>query len=79
MPRQQRLRRDDARHLGQPFASQPFRLGGQATPLVVGQPQSPITELLAQHAVLFPQIVDHLLLRLMHPPGHRYQQEPERI
>src|SRR3982750_4395539 len=38
-----------------------------------------VAELLAQHAVLLAQILDHLHLVLIHPSGHGEEQEPERI
>jgi hypothetical protein len=39
----------------------------QAPTLVVAKPQSRTSELLAQHAILFPKIVDDVLLLLVQP------------
>lgn len=79
MPSQQRLRGDDAGHFRQSFAAQPFGLGGQPTALIVIQPQALIAELLAEYAIFLAEIIDHLLLQLVHPSGYRDEQEPERI
>jgi len=54
-------------------------LGGQATPLVVIQSQAPIAKLLAEYAVFLAEIFDHLLLGLIHPSGHRDEQEAKGI
>jgi hypothetical protein len=37
--------------------------------------QSTITELLPQHSILLAQILDGLLLGLIHPSGDRHEQE----
>lgn len=79
MPGQQGLGRNDAGHFCQPFASHAFAFGGQATPLVIIQSQAPIAKLLAEYAVFLAQIFDHLLLGLIHPSGHRDEQEAEGI
>jgi hypothetical protein len=39
--------------------------------LIVGQPESFATELLLENAVLFPEIVDPLILLACDPSGHR--------
>jgi Mu-like prophage major head subunit gpT len=38
-----------------------------------------VWEYLTEHAVLLAKIINHLLLGLVHPTGHRDEQEPERI
>ena len=52
---------------------------GQADPLVVGEPEPPRSELLAQNAILLLQIVDDVALLLVDPAGQRDQKEPERM
>jgi hypothetical protein len=47
--------------------------------LFVREPESTTAELLTQDLVLFPQILDCLLLLLIHPARDRDQHEPERI
>jgi hypothetical protein len=42
---------------------------GQANPLIVGEPESPRSELLAEHAILLLQIVDDVALLLVDPAG----------
>src|SRR5262249_44097681 len=47
--------------------------------LVITQPHLPPTELLAKNPVLLAQVIDHVQLMLVHPPGDGDQHEPERI
>jgi hypothetical protein len=78
-----RIERCDQRPKGAPAkptktksSSQP---ASQATTLVVVEPHPPITELLAQHAILLAEIFEHLLLGLVNPSGYCDEQEPEWI
>jgi len=48
---------------------------GEATALVVGELQTPGTELFAQDAVLFHELVDDVALLLVEPPGECDQDE----
>ena len=50
-------------------ATDRFGSGGQAAALGVGEPQATRPELLAEHAVLFLEIVDDVPLLLIDPPG----------
>jgi len=43
--------------------------------LIIGKPQAAFSELLAQSAVLLAQILDHISLSLIHPPGYRSHNE----
>src|SRR5215831_4893368 len=47
--------------------------------LVITQPHLPPTELLAKNPLLLAQVIDHVQLMLVHPPGDGNQHEPERI
>src|SRR5947209_13199462 len=79
MPGPQRLRGDDRGHFGQKLSSQTLGSDRQPTTLVVIEPQPAIHELLAQHPVLLTQILNDLLLVLIHPSRNSEQQELERI
>jgi len=59
----------------------PQRLGfrSEADTLIVGEPEPPRSELLAQDAILLLQIVDDVALLLVYPAGQRDQQEPYRM
>ena len=56
-------------------------LGSRREPatLVVRETKSATAELLAQHAILLAQIVDCLLLLLIHPARDGNQHEPKRV
>ena len=43
----------------------------QAATLIIVEPQAAISELLAQYSILFTQILDHILLPLIHPTSQR--------
>jgi hypothetical protein len=47
--------------------------------LIIGKPQAPFSELLAQDAFLLARIVDDISLSLIHPPGYRNHNEFKRI
>ena len=53
-----------------------FGFHGQTDALIIGEPEPPRSELLAQHAVFLLQIVDDLALLLVDPAGQRDQKEP---
>ena len=57
--------------------AQALGLNGQAAPLVIVEPKSPIAELLAKNPVLLAQVVNDLQLALIHPPGNGDQQKTE--
>ena len=62
VPAQDRVGRDQASELAQPTMSDGPALDGYAPPLVIGEPQAPPAELLAEDAVLLAQEVDDLKL-----------------
>jgi len=49
----------------------------QPTPLGVGQPEAPTTELFTEDPVLLDQVLDHLLLAPIDPAGHGRDTEVE--
>jgi hypothetical protein len=79
MPSQQRLRRNDGSHFSEEAPAQHFRFPRQSATLVISQAKPPPAQLIAQDAVLLAETIDDLQLALIHPAGHRDQQEPERI
>ena len=58
VPAQDRVGRDQARELAQPATTHRPALDGQSSPLVIGEPQAPPADLLAEDAVLLAQEVD---------------------
>jgi hypothetical protein len=79
VPGQQSLRRDDRRDLRQSAPAEPLGSGSEPTALVIRATNSAAAELLAQNPILLTEIVDCLLLLLIHPARDRDQHEPERI
>jgi hypothetical protein len=79
VPAQDRVRRDQAGELAQPATTDGPALDGQAPPLVIGEPQAPPVELLAEDAVLLAQEVDDLKLAGVDPARHPEDQEPHSL
>jgi hypothetical protein len=69
MPCQQGVRTHDGSDLPEHSPPQVLRLGGQANALIVGEAQPARSELLAEHAVLRREIVDHFALRSLIQPA----------
>ena len=67
MPGQQSLPRDDGSHFLQQSVSQGFGLDGQSPPLIIVELQPPVAQLLPQNTVLLTQIIDDLVLAMIHP------------
>jgi hypothetical protein len=65
MPCQEGIRAHDGSDLLEHSPPQVLRFGGQANALIVGEAQSARSELLAEHAVLRLEIIDHLALLLV--------------
>jgi hypothetical protein len=51
----------------------------QSTALSVGEPQTSRPELFPQDAILFLEIVDDIVLLLIHPTGEPNENEPQRM
>ena len=77
MPAQDRVGSHDRRDPREESAAESLALAGKATALVVGQAQTPATELLPQHAVLLDQVVDGLGLLAVDPARERGKKQPE--
>jgi hypothetical protein len=54
-------------------------LAANRTALVIGEPQTPLAELFANHPAFFAQVIDDLELALIHPSGNSGQYKPERM
>ncbi|MFT4639656.1 MAG: hypothetical protein ACI8T1_002981 [Verrucomicrobiales bacterium] len=77
MPSEQCLRRHHSRDLFQSTAANSFGLPGKAASLIVGEPHSLSSTRLLQDSDLLLQVVDHVLLLLVHPAckRHHYQSD----
>ena len=78
VPAKNRVGRHKSGELVQRASAQHSALRREAPALVVGEPQLTATQLLAEHAVLFLQVVDHRDLAPVYPTGERHQQELQR-
>jgi|APGre2960657423_1045063.scaffolds.fasta_scaffold27012_2 hypothetical protein len=72
MPRLNRVRGHDARHLGKQFSANRFTLHRQFPPLIVGESQPPPFELRLEHLVFGLEILDHCLLLAAYPAGENH-------
>jgi len=75
VPGQQRVRCHNRRKIAEDAASDGLGSRRQSPTLRVGEPQTSRTQLFAQHAVLFTEIVDDITLLLVHPAGERDEQQ----
>jgi hypothetical protein len=76
---QQNPRGDDRCDLRQRASAEPFGSRREPATLVVRETKSATAGLLAQRPILLAQIVDCLLLLLIHPARDGNQHEPERV
>lgn len=65
--------------MGQNAPAESLCFGGESTALFVRKPESATTELLAQDLVLLAQVLDCVLLLLIHPARDGDYHEAERI
>ena len=79
MPGQQRCRRHQSNDFCQKFTAYLLAANGKPPTLVIGEPQTPFPELLAQDTVLLAQVVDDLSLSLIHPSGYGNHDEVKGI
>lgn len=56
-----------------------LRFGGEAATLIVCEAKAARPEVFTQDAVFLHEVVDRMLLVLIHPAGYRNKQEAERI
>ena len=79
VPRQQSFWSEDVRHLFQQLPTKPFRLRGQSAALVVAESHAPITSVFSKNTILLDEIVDDMLLMLVHPAGDRDHNKRKRV
>jgi hypothetical protein len=75
MPSQDGVWRNDAADLRQQLATQRLAPDSESAALVVVQPDALITQLLAEYAILFAEIVDHGILLPVYPAGQGHHQQ----
>jgi len=75
MPGQQCLRSHDGRYLSQDLPPQFRCLRRKSAALSITEPQSVIADLFSQHSIFFHQIVDDVMLMLVHPPRNGSDQK----
>lgn len=74
-----RVRGDDARHLRQDPPAEFLASHGESTALSVGQAQRTIAQLLAQNAILLPEIVDQVFVVTVESAGDSEHEELKRM
>ena len=79
MPPQEGVGRDEGLEVPERPATQGLGFRGQAATLRIGEPQSPRSQLLAQDAVFFLEVVDDVTLLLVDPPGQGHDEELQRL
>jgi hypothetical protein len=79
VPAEQCLWRHDGCHFGQHLSSEQPGLYCQSAALIVDEAKSSAAKLSTKDSVFLPQILDCVLLRLIHPASNREEQKAERI
>jgi hypothetical protein len=79
VPRQQCVRRHNRADLPQQPSAQYSGFRGEPTALVVGEAQTPGSELFAQNTVFPLEIVDDIALLLVDPTSERDEKELQRM
>jgi hypothetical protein len=74
-PSKQRVRSHQGGDLEEPFSTRLLGLGCEATALNVREQQALCAQLLAQPAVLLPQVLEDALLAAVQPPGENRDQK----
>jgi hypothetical protein len=77
VPAEDRIRCDDPSDLLEDLPSEHFAFHSQAAALVVVQANPAPSELFAENAVLFLEVVDHMLLSAVDPAGEHQEEEVE--
>ena len=75
VPSQKRVRRDSRRNLAQRRSTQSVRSPGQSSPVIICEPQAPLTDLPPKNAILFHQIGECLALPAIEPTGNGQEQQ----
>ena len=81
VPPEDRVWRDQRRHVAQDPSSKAVAFRRQSAPLGVGQPQAPPTQVFLEDSVLGPQVVDDVELVAIHPARERNEEDalPDRL
>jgi hypothetical protein len=79
VPAEQRLWCHDGCHFGQHLCSEQPGLYCQTAALIIGEAKPSAAKLSTKDSVFLPQILDCVLLLLIHPAGNREEQKAERI
>jgi hypothetical protein len=79
VPSQYGLRRHDGGHFCQHPSSQQPGSDGQTAALVVGEAKPSAAELSTKDSVFLPQMLDGVLLLLIHPSGNSQEKKAERV
>jgi hypothetical protein len=77
VPSQQCLGCDDGGDRCQHLPTEAFCLAGQPAPLSIIQPQPSAAELFSKDPIFFAEVIDGILLLLIHPAGHGDEHKPE--
>ena len=79
IPAQDRVRRDDAGHLGQDPSAEFLAAHGETTPLSVSQAERTTAQLLSEDSILLTEIVDQIFLVTVQPASNREDEEVQRV
>ena len=78
-PAQDRVRRDDARNLGEDSPAELLPAYGEPTPLCVGQAERTTAQLLSEDSILLTEIVDQIFLVTVESAGDGEDEEVQRM
>ena len=78
MPSNNRVRRDERRHLSEDSASEPLPEHRETQPLPIVQVQTASRQLGFQHPILFPKKHDHIALLALEPSQQSGEEQLER-
>jgi hypothetical protein len=79
MPAHQSLWRDNRCHFREQFSPRQPGFDREAAALIVREAKAPATKLNPNDAIFLPQILDCVLLLLIHPSGNGKEQKTERV
>ncbi len=79
VPAEDGVGRDERGDFGKGTAADSFASHGQSASLVIGQPESPATELLLENSVLLSEVFDDCVLLAADPTGERCHKDLPRL
>jgi hypothetical protein len=79
VPSQQRLRSHNCGDFTKQFPTEFLRFGCESTPLIVAKSHSTRAHLLSKNPILFHQVLDDLLLMLVHPASNGGDEKGELV